>query len=92
MLNKEYWLNKKVISLSNGFQTNPADPCIMIGTVVDFFEQLPIVKMDEDGQEYTCFSTILEYEDDLYNILMKLSAPERYELIMAIVSRCNVRE
>jgi hypothetical protein len=90
-MTKSYWLGRKVISLTNGFQTNSNDSCITVGTVVDFFKQLPIVKM-EDGQEYTCFSTILEYSDDLYNILLKLKANERYELIMAVVNRCNIRE
>jgi len=91
-MNKEYWLGKKVISLSNGFETNPDDPCICIGTVIGHFKQLPIVLMDNDNQEYTCFSTILEYTDELYNILLKLTAPERYKLIMEIVNRHNIQE
>ena len=91
-MTKEYWLGKRVISMTNGFETDPTDQCISIGTVTGFFRQLPIVKMESSGEEFTCFSTILGYSDDLYNILLKLTASERYSLVMAIVNRCNIRE
>jgi len=91
-MNIDIWIGKKVICISNGFQVNPIDISLSIGEVVRV-EYISLAKnpiliiRDEKGEEKLAFSTTIEYTEELWNSLNKLTAKERYELVMAIVNR-----
>lgn len=92
---KKLWIGKKVISISNSFQSNPSDVSLHFGTVVDVVPitksevPAPVVKFEGSEESFICFSTILEYTDSLWASLNKLSPEERWDLIQAFVFRFN---
>lgn len=89
--NKTYWTNKKVISIDNGHEVNPHISNLSVGIVKDVIlvsksdVPIPIVKFD-DGEKL-CFSTIFEYNDLVYNALLKLNNEERWKLITSFTYR-----
>lgn len=89
-LMKKYYLGRKVICISNGFETDETDVSIGIGFVTGFYKKgdscLPVVRF-LNGEEFITFSTVIEYNDELWGILGKLSPVERWRLIMAVVNR-----
>ena len=96
----DLWLHKKVITISNGFQTDSNDLSLGIGTVVDLVpvsqsqNLLPMIKFvdDEEGEEpKLVFSTVLEYSPELWDALNKLTAEERWMLIQAFCYRYQSR-
>jgi len=90
---KTLWLHKKVISISNGYQAHPDDPSLHVGKVIDIVpvtksqQPLPLVLFEGDQEPMMCFSTIIEYDENIYNALKKLTPKERYDLIIAICHR-----
>jgi hypothetical protein len=80
---KRVWIGKKVISMTNDYQVDKNDNCLDIGIVKDFDKHLPIVEFPSK-EEQLCFSTIIEYSDEIWAILQKLTAEERYTLTIAI--------
>lgn len=90
--NKNYWTGKKIISINNDFQSNSENSSIEIGTITDIVPitksktPVPVVKF-EDGGERLCFSTIIEYNERLWNSLNKLTAEERWEILTAFICR-----
>lgn len=89
------WIGKKVISISNSFQTNSDDVSLYIGEIVDVIPitksetPVPVVKFDGYDESFISFSTIIEYTDNLWASLNKLSPEERWDLIQAFVFRFN---
>jgi hypothetical protein len=83
------WINKKVILISNDFESNPNHPSLQIATIIDFisseFANIPIVSIN--NKTYTTFAITIEYSEELFNILNKLSPYERYTLAMSICHR-----
>jgi hypothetical protein len=49
---------------------------------------LPLVKMDDDGVEYICFSVLVPYSDEMLEFLSGLDHKRRWE-IMADFSMLN---
>lgn len=90
---KNLWVGKRVISISNGFQSNPNDTSISKGYVVDVIpitkseNPVPLVKFDGIEETFISFSTIIEYSDDIWSALNKLNANERWNIIQAFVFR-----
>jgi len=66
---KNLWLNKKVISISNGFQVDPNDKSLNIGTIIDIIpitkNPAPIVLFENDKEPKLVFSTLVEFDSDL---------------------------
>jgi len=91
--NRNWWNGKKVISVSNGFQTDPDDESLKIGTVVDVVgvsqanEPSPLVLFDGETKPYICFSTIMEYTDELWENLKRHTAEERWMMIRSFCER-----
>lgn len=94
---KKMWIGKKVISISNGFETDPTNDSLFIGIVVDLIPismsktLFPLVKFDDEIECQVSFSTIIEYEDELLSALKKLTAKERWSLIQAFCCRFQSR-
>lgn len=90
---RKMWVNKKIISISNGFQVDPSDDSLNIGTIVDLVQitqsqnLIPIVKFEDATEPVYAFSTLLEYEPALYESLKKLTPKERYDFVMAFCNR-----
>jgi hypothetical protein len=95
---KAQWVGKRVISISNGFQADPDDPSLKIGVIQNIVpislsqQPIPVVQFEGSEEAYACFSTLLEYSDDLWRILNLLNAQERWELIQAFSQRLTFRE
>jgi hypothetical protein len=92
---KKMWLNKKIISISNGFQSNPEDQSLSIGTIVDIIPisraktPVPLVVFESTNEPMICLSTLLEFDQKLYDVLIKMTAEERWLLIQSFVNRFN---
>lgn len=92
---KSMWLNKKVISISNGFQSNPEDQSLSIGTIIDIIaiskanSPMPLVLFEGSQEPMISFSTLLEFNQKLYDVLVKMTAEERWMLIQSFVYRFN---
>jgi len=91
--NRKWWNGKKVISVSNGYQVNPDDESLSIGTVVDVVAvsqanvPTPLVLFEGETEPNICFSTIMEYTDDLWENLKRHTAEERWMMIRAFCER-----
>lgn len=94
---RNMWVNKRVIAISNGFETNPSDASLSIGTFIDLIpitqskNLTPLIKYDDEDEPLISFATILEYTDDLWIALNKLTAPERWSIIQAFCYRFQTR-
>jgi hypothetical protein len=94
---KNMWVNKRVIAISNGFETNPNDASLSIGTFIDLIpitqskNLIPLIKYDNEDEPRISFATILEYTDDLWVALNKLTAKERWSIIQAFCYRFQTR-
>jgi hypothetical protein len=92
---KELWLDKKVISISNSYQTKPKDPSIAVGVIVDIVPitlsqtPVPLVKFEDIDEPMISFSTLIDYDQNIYNILKNISAKDRWTLIQSFVNRFN---
>ena len=88
---KNMWVGQKVISISNGFQDDPEDASLDVGVIKDIIP-LSMAKNPTPVVEFLsgsniCFSTLLTYSDELWGTLQKLTPKERWDVIMAVVSR-----
>lgn len=92
---KRWWAGKKVISITNGYQTDPSDKSLSVGIVEDVIpvsmSNTPTLVVNFNGESKLCLSTIIEYTDSLWNTLNAIPAKDRYELIMAFVNRFQGR-
>lgn len=90
---RNMWVNKRVIAISNGFETNPNNPSLFMGTVINLIpitqskNLIPLIKYDDEDEPKISFATILEYTDDLWIALNKLTAAERWNLVQAFCCR-----
>ncbi len=94
---KKRWVGKEVISISNAFETEPDNPSMNVGTVTDIIpitqsnSPIPIVIFENDPEPKLCFSCLMEYSDELYDALSKLTAAERYLIVQNVVHRMNLK-
>jgi hypothetical protein len=90
---KRLWIGKKVISISNAFQSEPDNESLKIGYVtgVDEVSQsrtpIPVVHFEGDNEPVLVMSTIIEYSDNVWSLLNKLTPKERWEINLSIVTR-----
>jgi hypothetical protein len=90
---KELWVGRRIISISNGFQTNTDDNSLKRGTFIDVVPiskaqcPTPVIQYDDENDPVLSFSAILEYEEALWIALNKLTAVERWTLIQYFLYR-----
>ena len=94
---RNMWINKRVIAISNGFEVNPNDASLSTGTFLDLIpitqskNLIPLIKYDDEDEPMISFATILEYTDDLWIALNKLTAVERWSIIQSFCCRFQSR-
>ena len=90
---KRLWLHKKVISISNGFQADLDDISLHKGEVVDIIpigqseDPFPMVLFEGEKEPMLSFSTLIEYDEELWQALVPLTAEIRWKLIQAFCYR-----
>lgn len=90
---KKWWIGKKVISVSNAFQTDPENNSLKTGVVMDVVPitqsetPVPVVLFDGEDEPFITFSAIMEYSEMLLNTFSKLNPEERWNLMLSISHR-----
>lgn len=93
---QKQWLDKKIISIDNGFETDSLNNSLKVGKIVGFKritkakDLVPLVKYEEEKEVHISLSTIIQYSDSLLQILQKLDAKERWQLVMSICHRLYI--